>query len=51
MTEPTEKISLVSVTWVIDEAMDEWVLVAQEPTPRGERDGVVDHWMKEETHE
>ena len=40
-------LELIEVIWVYDAALGEWVLVAREPTPRGEPDGITDHWMKE----
>lgn len=42
---------LIDVRWVFDAELEEWVLVATEPTPRGQKDGTVDHWMKEEEEE
>ena len=43
-------MDLIEVTWVWDEALQEWVLIAREPSPREKKDAwntTEDHWMKD----
>lgn len=42
------ELSLIDVRWHWDAVKGEWILIATEPAPRGEKGEFVSHWMKDD---